>query len=109
NNRDVRVIFLHKFKLEKTAVKTAENINLAFEEGCANVRTLHRCRAKFKIGDFSLKMSQEEGQVGSSVITKYETVSHPPLFTKSSPTDSHFFRQLDNFFNKINYVEMKTL
>ncbi|KOC63008.1 hypothetical protein WH47_02457 [Habropoda laboriosa] len=67
NNRDMRVIFLHKFKLEKNAVKSAENINVAFEEGCVNVRIFERWCAKFEIGDFSLGMSQEKGHVGQSI------------------------------------------
>ncbi|KOC61208.1 Histone-lysine N-methyltransferase SETMAR [Habropoda laboriosa] len=57
NNQDIRVICLYKFKLGKTAIKIDENINLAFEEGYANGRTLQHWCEKFKIGDFALKMS----------------------------------------------------
>ncbi|KOC67610.1 Histone-lysine N-methyltransferase SETMAR, partial [Habropoda laboriosa] len=46
---------LYEFELGKTAAEMTENINLAFEEGCVNVKTLQRWCAQFKIGDFSLE------------------------------------------------------
>ncbi|KOC61396.1 Histone-lysine N-methyltransferase SETMAR [Habropoda laboriosa] len=65
NNRDIRVIFLYKFNLGRTA----ENINLAFEEGHVNVRTFQRWCAKFNVGDFSLE-NEPDRAVDDNVLRK---------------------------------------
>ncbi|KOC62372.1 hypothetical protein WH47_03785, partial [Habropoda laboriosa] len=58
NYRDIRVIFLCKFKHGNTVAKIVENIKLAFKEDCVNVRTLQRWCVKFTIDDFSLEMKR---------------------------------------------------
>ncbi|KOC69189.1 hypothetical protein WH47_07640 [Habropoda laboriosa] len=92
NNRDIRVIFLHKLQLEETA----DNINSAFEEAYVNVRTLGRWVQKFEIGDFSLE-SEPRGRSGSAVD---EVSPHPPLFTNPFPNRPAFLRTPEQFFNK---------
>ncbi|KOC71146.1 Histone-lysine N-methyltransferase SETMAR [Habropoda laboriosa] len=89
NSRDIRVTFLRKFKLGRIAIKTADNINIAFEEGCVNVRTLQRWCAKFQIGELYIGNEPRGRTDGaykddnvSRKIIEYEILPHPPLFTR---------------------------
>ena len=56
---DFRSIFLYEFKLNLSVAETARKIKEAFGNDSVNERTVRRWFAKFRSGDFSLKMSPE--------------------------------------------------
>ena len=57
---DLRLLFLHEFKLGNNASQTTANINRAWGEGITSDRTVRRWFQKFRSGDESLK--DEEGR-----------------------------------------------
>ncbi|KOC71256.1 hypothetical protein WH47_05371, partial [Habropoda laboriosa] len=88
------VTFLYKFKLGKIVVEIGENINLAFEEGYVNAKILQRWCAKFKIGDFSLKLRGGPNKaVDDRRILNFATSS--PVHISS--IDYYLFKHLNNF------------
>ena len=65
---DLRLPFLHKFKLGNNASQTAANINKAWGEGITSDRTVRRRFQKFRSGDESLQ--DEEGRGWPSTLDK---------------------------------------
>ncbi|KAF2367392.1 hypothetical protein FHG87_001855 [Trinorchestia longiramus] len=57
---DLRLLFLHEFKLGNNAAQTTANINKASGEGTTSERTVRRWFKKFCGGDESLK--DEDGR-----------------------------------------------
>ena len=56
---DFRPLFL--YELNQSATETAQKINQAFDNDSVNKRTVRRCFAKFRSGDFSLENKPRSG------------------------------------------------
>ena len=63
---DLRLLFLHEFKLGNKASQTTANINRAWGEGTTSDRTVRRWFQKFRSGDESLE--DEEGRGRPSIL-----------------------------------------
>jgi histone-lysine N-methyltransferase SETMAR len=61
-NKKIRLIYLYEFKLGHQATVAAANINKAFGQGSANVRTVQRWFDKFRSGNRSLKDQDGRGR-----------------------------------------------
>ena len=59
---DLRLLFLHEFKLGNNAAKTTANINKAWGESTASERTVQRWYQKFCGGDETLKDEDGRGR-----------------------------------------------
>lgn len=64
--RELRAIFLYKFKRGRKAAETARNVNEAFGQGTASERGVQRWFARFRSGDESLE-DEEHGSRPSHV------------------------------------------
>lgn len=69
---DVRPFFLHEFKLNQCAAGTTRKNNQAFGNENVNERSVRRCFAKFRSGDFSLE-DEPRSNSGRVVRTLVET------------------------------------
>ena len=63
---DLRLLFLHEFKLGNNASQTTANINRAWGKGTTSNRTVRRWFQKFRNGDESLE--DEEGRGLPSIL-----------------------------------------
>ena len=61
-NKDLRIIYLYEFKSGTNATETARNINEAFGDKSAEVRTVQRWFARFRNGDESCMVKQYHGR-----------------------------------------------
>ena len=61
-NKDLRLIYLYEFKRGTNATETARNINEAFGDKSAEVRTVQRWFARFRNGDESCMVKQYHGR-----------------------------------------------
>ena len=59
---DLRLLFLHEFKLGNNAAQTATNINKAWEVSTTSERTVRKWFQKFRGGDESLKDEDGRGR-----------------------------------------------
>ena len=66
-NKDLRLIYLYEFKRGTNATETARNINEAFGDKSAEVRTVQRWFARFRNGD------------ESRLILRILQISHPQI------------------------------
>ena len=66
NNKEIRLILLHEFKLGHKAAEATQNINKAWGEDTAHERAARRWFQKFRSGDVSLK--DEEGRGRPSTV-----------------------------------------
>ena len=62
DQKQIRVIFLFKFKMGHKALETTCNINNAFGPGAANKRTVQRSLRKLCKGDKSFEDEERSGQ-----------------------------------------------
>ncbi|CAD5220066.1 unnamed protein product [Bursaphelenchus okinawaensis] len=51
----LRAIFLYEFKMQSSVIDVVKNVNAAFGEGTATLRTVHRWFRRFLSGDESMK------------------------------------------------------
>ncbi|RLU20188.1 hypothetical protein DMN91_006795 [Ooceraea biroi] len=130
----IRVIYEYEFRRGTTVSETARNINAVFGEGSTTKATVGNWFKNFRDGDFSLAdeprgrpktkvdndhlravvesdPSQSTRELASIFNVSIPTISvHLAAIADLSPTDYHFFRNLDNllvgkFFNSQQAVE----
>ncbi|RLU15493.1 hypothetical protein DMN91_012487 [Ooceraea biroi] len=129
----IRVIYEYEFRRGTTVSETARNINAVFGEGSTTKATVGNWFKNFRDGDFSLANeprgrpktkvdndhlravvefdpSQSTRELASIFNVSIPTILVPLAAIDLSPTDYHFFRNLDNFlvgkfFNSQQAVE----
>ena len=55
DNTKIRIIYYYEFKLGNNASRATSNINHAFDEGTANIRTVQRWFKSFQSGNENLE------------------------------------------------------
>ncbi|RLU23373.1 hypothetical protein DMN91_003577 [Ooceraea biroi] len=108
----IRVIYEYEFCRGTTVSETARNINAVFGEGSTTKATVGNWFKNFRDGYFSLA-NEPRGRPKTKVDNDHLRAvveSDPSQSTHLSPTNYHFFRNLDNllvgkFFNSQQAVE----
>ncbi|RLU24878.1 hypothetical protein DMN91_002969 [Ooceraea biroi] len=106
----IRVIYEYEFRRGTTVSETARNINAVFGEGSTTKATVGNWFKTFRDGDFSLA-NEPRGRPKTKVDNDHlRAVVESDPSQNLSPTDYHFFRNLDNLlvgklFNSQQAVE----